>query len=57
MEPAVKQAYKHQLIQAGVCSQRAAQVADTLSPAELQVITGIWSQWAATWDQLHQQAS
>jgi hypothetical protein len=57
MEPVVKQAYKHQLIQAGVCSQRAAQVADTLSPAELQVIAGIWSQWAVTWEQLHQQAS
>jgi hypothetical protein len=53
----VKQAYKNQLIGAGVCSDRAAQVADTLSQMELQVITEIWSQWAVTWEQVHHQAS
>jgi hypothetical protein len=52
----VKQAYKNQLIKAGVSSQKAAQVADALSHRELMLITEIWSEWAVTWEQLHRQA-
>jgi hypothetical protein len=57
MMETVQQAYKNQLISAGVCSDRAAQVADTLSQVDLKVISEIWSQWAVTWEQVHQQAS
>jgi hypothetical protein len=53
----VKQAYKNQLIKAGVCSHRAAQVAENLSAGELQIITEIWSQWAVTWEQFNQSAA
>lgn len=53
METQLKQAYREQLIQAGVCQNRAVQVAETLTPIELEIITEIWSDWAVTWNQLN----
>jgi tRNA(Met) C34 N-acetyltransferase TmcA len=52
----VQQAYKDQLIAAGVHHHRAAEVAENLSQDELKVISEIWSQWGHTWQQLEQPA-
>jgi hypothetical protein len=52
-----QQAYKDQLIAAGVHHHRAAKVAENLSQSELKVISEIWSEWGNTWDQLVQPES
>jgi hypothetical protein len=51
-----KQAYKEQLIQAGINQHRAEQVSAQLTPIELQMISEIWSTWATTWDRLKELA-
>jgi hypothetical protein len=52
----VQQAYKDQLIAAGVHHHRAAEVAENLSQHELKVISEIWAKWGHTWQQLGQPA-
>jgi hypothetical protein len=49
-----REAYKDQLIAAGVHHHRAAEVAENLSHNELRVISEIWSQWGHTWQLLDQ---
>lgn len=44
----LEQSYKEQLIRTGVDPHRAAQAAKTLTWDELQFISDIWPEWAAT---------
>jgi hypothetical protein len=48
----IKQSYQDQLIKAGVSPQRAEEAASVLNHEELQLISEIWSDWAAVFSQL-----
>jgi hypothetical protein len=53
----LREAYRDHLIQAGVNQLWAAKVAANLTSTDLKVITEIWSTWADTWQDLHQDAT
>ena len=44
----LKHFYKDQLVKAGVAPQRAEQAAQILTSEQLQLISEIWPEWAAT---------
>jgi SOS response regulatory protein OraA/RecX len=52
----LRQAYKAQLIQAGVDHHLAEQAAENLTAIELEMITEIWLSWSLTWKLLLQEA-
>ena len=47
----LKQSYKQQLVKAGVDFHRAEQAANILTWEDLQLISEIWPEWAATCSQ------
>lgn len=44
----LKHFYKDRLVKAGVAPQRAEQAAQMLTDEQLQLISDIWPEWAAT---------
>lgn len=47
----LEQSYKNQLVKAGVAPPRAEQAAKILTSEQLQLISEIWPEWAATFSQ------
>jgi len=47
----LEHSYKDQLVKAGVPPHRAEQAAKSLTSEQLQLISEIWSEWAATFSQ------